>query len=89
MNTTTFPATLSSRRFRFAPAHLLNRVVARLAAAWRAASAQREFEALDETALRDLGIGHGELASFHAESQRRVESTRLRVAPLNDRWMAV
>jgi uncharacterized protein YjiS (DUF1127 family) len=50
-----------------------------LAGAWRYAIARREFNRLDESTLRDLGISRGEFDSYWAETEGLAEPTRLRV----------
>ncbi|HEU5296547.1 MAG TPA: hypothetical protein VFU71_17335 [Burkholderiaceae bacterium] len=49
-----------------------------LIGAWRLAIA-RQPDALDDAALRDLGISRSELQSYIAEADGLVESTRRRV----------
>lgn len=50
-----------------------------LAGAWRHAAARREFERLDDSTLRDLGISRSEFDSYWAETHGLAEPTRLRV----------
>ena len=54
-------------------------ITRKLAETWRHAAARREFNGLDDIALRDLGIGRGEFDSYWAETHGRAEPTRLRV----------
>lgn len=44
-----------------------------------------EFAHLNESEMRDLGLGRCEFDSFLAESQELAEQTRLRVAPCGRR----
>jgi uncharacterized protein YjiS (DUF1127 family) len=53
---------------------------ARARAAWRYACARRDFEQLDESSLRDLGLSASDLPSYWAEWQGDAERTRLRTA---------
>jgi predicted LPLAT superfamily acyltransferase len=39
----------------------------------------REFAALSDATLRDIGMSRGELSSYHAEASGQAEVTRLRV----------
>jgi uncharacterized protein YjiS (DUF1127 family) len=50
-----------------------------LAEARRCAAARREFQALDNAALRDLGMARSEFGSFWAEAHGSAEHTRRRV----------
>ena len=61
-----------------AAAHLPG-VLRALAGAWRYATARNEFERLDSSALRDLGMSRSEFDSYWAETQGLVEPTRTRV----------
>ena len=51
----------------------------RAAGAWRHAAARREFQRLDDNALRDLGISRSEFDSYWAESHGLAEQSRRRV----------
>jgi uncharacterized protein YjiS (DUF1127 family) len=50
-----------------------------LAGAWSYAAARREFERLDDSTLRDLGISRSEFDSYWAETHGLAEPTRVRV----------
>ncbi len=61
-------------------ATLLGSLADELGGAWRLALARREFDAVvDAATLRDLGMSRSEHGSYWAESEARVEPTRLRV----------
>lgn len=68
-----------ARRWAAALRRGLGATIQRLAAAWRYAAARREFNRLDDSALRDLGIGRCEFGSYWAETHGHAEPTRLRV----------
>jgi len=55
-------------------------VLHELADAWRHAAARREFEALDDATLRDLGMRRSEYDSYWAETHGLAEHTRKRVS---------
>lgn len=71
-------ATLTPMR-RFAAG--LRTILHRAAGAWRHAAARREFQRLDDAALRDLGISRSEFDSYWAESLGQAERSRRRVMP--------
>jgi uncharacterized protein YjiS (DUF1127 family) len=50
-----------------------------LAGACRYAAARREFDRLDDSTLRDLGISRSEFDSYWAETHGLAEPTRVRV----------
>jgi hypothetical protein len=60
--------------------HSLRAWRTRMQAAWRHATARRDFEKLDPAALRDLGLSASEFDSFWAESRGSAERTRLHTA---------
>ena len=53
-----------------------------LATAFRRAFLEGREPALDDAALRDLGLSRSELSSFDAEAEGRIPITRRRVATL-------
>ena len=53
-----------------------------LATAFRRAFLEGREPALDDAALRDLGLSRSELSSFDAEAEGRIPVTRRRVAAL-------
>ena len=54
-------------------------ILRELAGAWRYAVARREFDRLDASTLRDLGMTRGEFDSYWAETHGLAEPTRVRV----------
>ena len=65
----------------------LSAVMGELASAWRRAVARREFNRLDASALRDLGMTRSEFDSYWAESHGEAEQTRVRVIRnVRGRW---
>jgi uncharacterized protein YjiS (DUF1127 family) len=57
----------------------LRALVREIAGAWRYAIARREFNALDASTLRDLGMSRSEFDSYWAETHGMAEQTRVRV----------
>ena len=57
----------------------LRSVMRELAGAWRHAVARREFNRLDASTLRDLGMSRSEFDSYWAETHGEAEQTRQRV----------
>jgi uncharacterized protein YjiS (DUF1127 family) len=57
----------------------LHAIIQRVAARRRHAAARREFQRLDDNALRDLGISRSEFDSYWAESLGQAERSRRRV----------
>jgi uncharacterized protein YjiS (DUF1127 family) len=57
----------------------LRGVVGELAGVWRHAVARREFNRLDASTLRDLGMSRSEFDSYWAETHGDAEQTRVRV----------
>ena len=66
-----------SIRSRFAEP--LRAVFRELGDSWRYAAARREFNALDDSTLRDLGLRRSEYDSYWAETHGWAEHTRKRV----------
>jgi uncharacterized protein YjiS (DUF1127 family) len=54
-------------------------LVREITGAWRYAIARREFNALDASTLRDLGMSRSEFDSYWAETHGMAEQTRARV----------
>ena len=76
----TGPAALQYvRRFADSLRGALKAALRRAAAASRYAAARRDFNRLDDAALRDLGISRDEFDSYWAESLGRADQTRRRV----------
>lgn len=57
-----------------------------LAESWRYAAARREFNAIDDATLRDLGMRRSEHASYWAETHGLAERTRKRVPAQGKQW---
>jgi uncharacterized protein YjiS (DUF1127 family) len=57
----------------------LRGLMGELAGAWRHAVARREFNRLDASTLRDLGLTRSEFESYWAETHGQAEQTRVRV----------
>ena len=57
----------------------LRTMLGELAGAWRYAVARREFNRLDASTLRDLGMTRGEFDSYWAEAHGQAQQTRQRV----------
>lgn len=50
-----------------------------IAGAWRCAGARSEFNRVDDSTLRDIGISRSEFDSYWAETHGLAEQTRVRV----------
>lgn len=75
------PAAAQAGPMRFAVGlrSALRAMLHELAGSWRYAVARRDFNRLDASTLRDLGISQSELDSFWAETHGLAELTRVRV----------
>jgi uncharacterized protein YjiS (DUF1127 family) len=62
----------------------LHEALRELAGEWKYAAARRQMAAMDDRTLRDLGVHRSELGSYFAESQRRTDLTRQRIALIID-----
>jgi uncharacterized protein YjiS (DUF1127 family) len=81
MTQLTFPALAAAPMYRIASGTMaaLRSIRRSLADSWRYSVARRDFDAVDDTTLRDLGISRAEFDSYWAEAEGLVERTRLRV----------
>jgi hypothetical protein len=57
----------------------LRSMLEEFAGVWRYALARREFNRVDDSTLRDLGMCRSEFDSYWAETHGRAERTRVRV----------